>query len=395
MLKERIIVLLIALLLIFSTAVTFAQSNNNDSLSIATSKQGADVLIKDITNWALDVMTTEKPAYTFAVFPILSYDASTGLNMGMMPFLRVLPRWEGSGRYYRPSIYSASMKISTEGMFKVDATSVIFTEKKWFFYGYLALASYPDQFFGLGNVHTSADTLTTYWGQNYSLLVDALKGVGDRYYVGIRTDINYFNNDDFSRQIPEEELPGKDGSFSIGLGPSVSVDTRDDVVFPRSGSFHKISARFYSPHLGSTTRYQNINIDLRHYFPLGQNATLAVQGYFNGTYGDVPFTCLSTIGGTTMVRSIGYPRKYIDNNAWITQAEYRFNIWWRVGGTAFTGASNVYGKYSAGAFDNPHYFTGMGFRLGLLETSKVNFRIDFAVDNRGDKAFYLNLQEAF
>lgn len=376
-----------------STIDSTANYIQPDSIKTSAVKEN---FIAYATKEVLDLVTVETPRYAFAVYPLVGYTAATGLEMGVMPFLRVQPKWEGSGRYHRPSVYTSSVKISTKGLFNVDAGAIILTQNRWFVNANLVAYSYPDVFWGLGNDHNGKDTTTYFWSRNIFLLVDVLKGFHEGWFIGARLDVNYLSNNQFTNFEAVKNIPGIEGCNLIGLGPTLVYDTRDDVLFPRKGQFLKLSSRFYSKNIGSDYTFQSFNFDGRWYLPMSARSVLAFQGYANANFGDTPFSKLSNIGGVNLVRSIGYQRKYVDSHSWIIQSEYRFPVWWRIGGTTFAGASNIFGKYSTTkAFEKIHYFAGLGIRLQLLEKSRVNFRIDYGVGTQGDKAFYLTLMEAF
>jgi outer membrane translocation and assembly module TamA len=76
------------------------------------------------------------------------------------------------------------------------------------------------------------------------------------------------------------------------------------------------------------------------------------------------------------------------------QAEYRFELWKRIGVVAFGGAGEVaesFGKFTAGSVLPSG---GAGVRYRLTDENHVNLRADFAW-GKDSSALYISLAEAF
>ena len=73
-------------------------------------------------------------------------------------------------------------------------------------------------------------------------------------------------------------------------------------------------------------------LDVRKFISVkGDQSILAFQAFVSHSDGDVPFYKLSYIGGKRKLRGIPHPYKYLDNNSWLTQVEWRQKLWWRLG----------------------------------------------------------------
>ena len=78
--------------------------------------------------------------------------------------------------------------------------------------------------------------------------------------------------------------------------------------------------------------------DLRTYGPLGETSLVAIQLYSEATLGENPFQGQAWYGGGE--RAPGYFRgRYIDNNLYVLQAEYRwrFLLRWVLAGFVLVG----------------------------------------------------------
>jgi len=77
------------------------------------------------------------------------------------------------------------------------------------------------------------------------------------------------------------------------------------------------------------------------------------------------------------------------------QAEYRFPVWWRIGGAAFAGAGDVAGKVRELRADRIKWSVGCGVRFTFDARERINARLDVGI-GRGDNAgLYAMVLEAF
>ena len=76
------------------------------------------------------------------------------------------------------------------------------------------------------------------------------------------------------------------------------------------------------------------------------------------------------------------------------QAEYRRELFWKIGAVAFAGVGTVTPTLSE--LDNAEALpsVGLGLRLNIEETNHINFRVDFAW-GKDQSALYIGVGEAF
>lgn len=111
---------------------------------------------------------------------------------------------------------------------------------------------------------------------------------------------------------------------NMGLNSNIKIDTRDNDLFPFTGSFLRLSSRYYHKILNSEDEYFSGNYDLRQYltfeFPL--RSTLALRSSGGKTWGKYPFYHAQFIGGEDNLRA--YTRERFSGDAAVTfQAELR------------------------------------------------------------------------
>lgn len=188
-------------------------------------------------------------------------------------------------------------------------------------------------------------------------------------------------------------LPGGPGSTVVTAELGAVVDTRDNLVAPRSGTHARILPSLASKGTGSDFVFRRLTVDWRRYGSLGMYAT-AVQFQYDGVGGGtVPFDQLPMIGADSAMR--GYPRgRYRDRHALTGQGEIRSPHWRRVGAVAFAGAGTV--SHAFHALDSGTWFptAGVGLRYVVLPKDRTVARVDFGF-GRGSFGINVGIGEAF
>ncbi len=109
--------------------------------------------------------------------------------------------------------------------------------------------------------------------------------------------------------------------------------------------------------------------------------------------GRAPFFALCSIGNSADMR--GYPAGWErDRGMLVGQVEYRREIWWRFGVTAFVGAGQVASTFTDFKGSNTLPGGGAGVRFLLAKKNHINLRLDYSV-GQGSHAWYMGMGEAF
>ncbi len=104
-----------------------------------------------------------------------------------------------------------------------------------------------------------------------------------------------------------------------------------------------------------------------------------------------PFWDICELGMTKDIR--GYQiGQFRDNRMVVGQAEYRRELFWRLGAVAFAGAGAVGKTFSQ--FGNTEPGGGFGLRVILAKQNHINLRVDYAWGD-SSHATYVSLGEAF
>lgn len=351
----------------------------------------AACLVEDM----IDMVTVEKGRSTLSFYPMAGYSPRTGFELGVMPVWRIKPRNTDHSRFYRPTTFAPSFKVSTKGMYEVELDALAFTANRWMFISKFQYLFLPDEFYGIGN-QTKEPPFSNYDINRLAFTSDVLKGISDSWFVGLRLDVNYDEYSNFEGEVLNPSILGYEGDWVNGIGPGIAFDNRDDQLYTTKGWFVMCSATAYGSFIGSDYEFATANLDVRKFYSLkGDESVIGVQVVMCSTFGDVPFYKLASIGGKRMLRGIAHPYRYIDKHSWYAQAELRQHIWWRLGGVLFSGVGKVSPEFMQRPLSDVHVTGGLGLRFRVLPEEGLNFRMDFGASNRGDTGLYFTIREAF
>ncbi len=212
--------------------------------------------------------------------------------------------------------------------------------------------------------------------------------MGD-WYGGIQTRVISAN------QSIESDTEGESSNLELGdvtvagLGLAIEYDSRDLPMNSYSGQHFKVDALFNYQSTGTDNNYQSYSAYFRSYHSLTDSVVLAwdVQGCQRA--GTVPLWDACT------VKLRGFAATdYLGMQSASTQVEARWKFSKRWGLVGFAGVGSIDDSFS-GVQDNnsiPSY--GFGVRFMVLQSKRVNMRVDFARSDDSD-AVYLSVGEAF
>ncbi|MCU4175623.1 BamA/TamA family outer membrane protein [Carboxylicivirga sp. N1Y90] len=380
---RHLFVLLIFILLSFGLRLNAQTAEKEDSIKSNWLAKGAG-----FADDLLGVVTMENGRHAFSIYPAMGYSPRTGLEFGIMPVWRMqAKRAEVKG----PTTLSTSFLLSLGGMYNAKIDLRAFVAKNWLLWSKAQYTFLPDKFYGLGNA-PKQEPYSHYDLNVLTLSMDLAKGIGEKWFFGVRMDINRNMHENRTGDLLNESVTGYKGGWANGVGPMMVFDSRNDVLYPSKGSLLLISHLFY----GGDFKFTSSSIDYRKYFSIVKDKSiLAWQGAMTFTNGSVPFYKLSTIGGKELLRGIPHPHKYLDKNAWYSQLEWRQHFWWRIGATAFTGVGKVMPDFKSNFFSQLHAVAGLGFRFKVLPDEGLNFRLDYGVSNHNERSLFFTIREAF
>jgi len=228
---------------------------------------------------------------------------------------------------------------------------------------------------------------------------DFLTRIFERVFVGPRVTAI------FSKARPNIELDSQPETGSrledlltidtqlISFGLEVMRDTRDSLFYQRSGTYGLFRADVLREGMGSDFSYEKYNGTFSIYQSLGTHQVLAATANVCGINGEAPFFDECYLGLEKNVR--GYDVAFKQGTAlFAAQAEYRLELFWRIGLVGFFGVGQVANGYDNFTKDGWQPGGGFGIRFLVAKENHVNLRLDFAW-GRGSRATYLSAGEAF
>ncbi len=188
------------------------------------------------------------------------------------------------------------------------------------------------------------------------------------------------------------------GSKIHEAGPvfEITYDSRDLVVNAYSGMYLMTSFFKSLDKMGGNQNFEEIVLDARFYQTLNRKGnTLAFRVYGKQTFGAVPFTAMTLIGSTDLLR--GYLNgQYRDKTGLVMVTEWRRMFLKKNGNLSKTGMVLWMGTGSIGEnFEKLHHWlpnAGVGFRYQIQP--RMNVRIDFGL-GKNSSGLYFNFTEAF
>jgi outer membrane protein assembly factor BamA len=194
------------------------------------------------------------------------------------------------------------------------------------------------------------------------------------------------------RNFAKPELwNGQDNhSLNLGIGLTMTFDTRDNLTGPTKGVYVKVSQRFNPRFLANKYAFSLSEATASSYNRLWRDAILASMVHARITYGNTPWGLMSTLGGTNMR---GYfEGRYRDKSEIDLCVELRQHIWHRNGIAVWGGVASVFSKFSDITLSKilPNY--GLGYRWEFKKN--INVRLDLGF-GRNQTGFIFSINEAF
>jgi outer membrane protein assembly factor BamA len=329
----------------------------------------------------------------WVVLPGLNYSPERGLAVA------------GSVLYYyrtglggpdeRPSRIATNASISRDkrGQLALDPDLWLFggklnlsgaTQLSYFDYGY----------FGIGN-DTPVDDREDYTALRAGARAEAVLHIGGPFYGGALYDLRYENvtEVDEGGDLDMGTVSGASGGTLSGIGALARFDTRDNSFQPREGGLVTLSPRRYDGVMGSDSDFTRVVLDASWFFGLGGAHVLALDGRADFRAGDPPFDHLSQAGGGRLLRGM-LEGRYRGMHYVASQVEYRFPVWWRLGGVAFAGAGRVANSLDEIDLTGLKFSLGGGVRFAVKPAERINLRFD-AATSEGEFNIYFAIAEAF
>lgn len=323
------------------------------------------------------------------IMPSLFYTPETELGGGV-----AVGYYPEGGHGRRPSAVLTSLTVTTRSqiMFAV-VPDLYLGDARWHLRGELLAQEFPDLFYGIGP-DARVDDEEEFTARTFAADLTLQRETLPELWLGARAVARYDDVVDVEAGglLDGADVPGAGGGTAVGLGPAVTLDTRDSPFATRRGVYVDASLVGYAGAFGSDDDFTAMAADVRGFLPMGE-AVIAARAVARSAGDGAPFLLLPRLGGDRLMR--GYRGgRYRDARLAVAQAEARFPIAGRFGGVVFGSIGGVASTWDRlpppGDLERA---LGIGLRFRLTD-SGINLRADWA-RGRDSSALYLAFGEAF
>jgi outer membrane protein assembly factor BamA len=266
--------------------------------------------------------------------------------------------------------------------------------EKYNVYGEFGFQSENYLFFGIGN-HIPSNFQERYHLHVPRLRVSVLQRIYAHLYAGLiysienTTLINLLD----TGMLIKGTIPGSKGGLVSGAGGTLKYDNRDNQFYATKGYYVELFVLANSKITGSDYNFNKYSLNVSTYKALPLRQVLAFNAYALVNQNDVPFYQMAMLGGDTRMRGM-YNGRYRDKNCWILQAEYRVELFWKLGAAVFGGIGDVAPRINQFDLKNTRSTYGGGIRLLIDKKQHLNLRFDAGISNK-TLNYYFTIAEAF
>ncbi len=331
---------------------------------------------------------TKQNSWNFGAFPIFFYTDETKLAGGAG--IQIV--YPGKSERYSSSIGIIGFYTQNKQYIFQISPEIYVKDAIYKFSGNFGYANLPDVFYGIGNNTKKIDE-EDYTSRLFNFRSILQRKVFLNLYAGIQYDYARakLTKLEAGKLLYRGTIPGSEGGIVSGIGINVTWDSRNNNLYPSSGSYHQFSAVSYEPSLGSDFTFNSYLLDLRHYKSIIDQHILAVQSAIAISAGNPPFQMLNQLG--VFLRGY-YQSRFEDRYLVAFQMEYRMPLFWRFGLAGFVGCGEVAHEFKNISLKELKPSTGFGIRFALIPEQKVNLRIDFGF-GKDDSSFDVTITELF
>lgn len=331
-----------------------------------------------------------KDDFSISGFPVIFYLPETSLSLGAAG---IVVFNAGKEKAWRKSQITLGAAYTLKNQVLFFLPYELNLKQKWKLNGELGYYRYFYNYYGIG-IDSKKEDLETYDANYPRVLATLSYRLKPQILAGIQYRFDYFKIPRIDSLLAADNPKGAQGGGTVSsVGFTTTYDSRDDIFYPQNGIFATLTAETSGNYTGSSFNYSLIQFDFSAYKTIKSKHTLAANVFTGSTLGDSPFFTYFYFSSGKKGRGFN-DRRFIDKNMGVVQLEYRFPIYKRFRGTAFTSLGSV-GKTYGEVFTNRQLWSyGGGLRFQLSKKQKTNLRVDVAHGFEGIQ-FYITLGEAF
>lgn len=217
-----------------------------------------------------------------------------------------------------------------------------------------------------------------------------LARIGDSHWYAGPRYVYFDATTTFRAGSNAPELGDISAGQRIGMGALVvDYDSRDNIFYPRRGTFGELELQFARPGLGSSNSFDLYSLRGFHWMPVGKSLMLGLRGDSRLSSGQTPFYAQPYID----LRGVRKGR-YQDRNALVAEAELRWYVTPRWSVLGFSGVGKAYGRWHSFSEAENVVSAGAGFRYLVARKLGLAVGLDVA-HSRDQNAFYIQVGSAW
>ena len=344
-------------------------------------------MLRNIVFILIVIVSLSYAGTSFTALPIFFSSPDTGLGLGAKTEYRTTITGNNFINY-SVMAYETQMKQSALGL-GFDTRY-----ERYRIIGSLGFFNDLNYFYGIGpDSHWRNQEKYSETTAQASLSV--LVTLNENTFIGPILDERRYRPTEFEKDktLQTKTVPGSNGFLANGIGGQIIIDQRDQDLSPHQGSYFQVKAINYGKLTSTDYQFLKTFLDYRVYTDLGEDHVLASQVYATSSTGEeIPFQLLPAVGGDVL-RGY-YAQRWIDRNSFLIQTEYRKPLTTDVVGAVFVGAGQVAYNFQEMKFGQMETSFGAVLRYWLNKAERICVRLDVTYA-QGDRAFYLDIHEAF
>jgi len=383
---NRIFIITVALM---TCSPVFAhQEENSDDPELQPIPGGLPVdTIPDLRkdDMPLKVQRDKNSNFFVVPIPMSSPTFGTGLILGGAYFYPQSEQQKAS----QPASFTGAAAGYTDNKswFAGVVQQNYWAEDKWRFNAAAAYADFKLELIAPedGSEETSLDWLVR--GGIFQSSIS--RRIGGRWFLGVIGRYLDITQDlDLTGDSNDFNPGGEVRSPAIAL--SLDYDSRDVPTNAYQGRLFDLKSFFATQRQVENGSYQSYYARLRSYHHLADPLVLAWDVYGCKKSGRIP------LWDTCRLNLRGFPiTDYLSKESISAQVEARWRFYRRWGLVAFAGAGWVDESFGGRGEGETIPSYGVGLRFMVLESQRINVRVDYARTDEGGEAWYLSVMEAF
>ncbi|HEX5052798.1 MAG TPA: BamA/TamA family outer membrane protein [Planctomycetota bacterium] len=174
-----------------------------------------------------------------------------------------------------------------------------------------------------------------------------------------------------------------------GLTPSLTVDSRDNLFTPTTGSYLELTVGLFDEVLGGDAEFQRVYLLGMQYVPLSSQWFLGLRGDAAASFGDVPFYMrpFVVLRGVPLLRYQGETMASFE-------AELRWQFWERLSLVGFGGVGAAWNDFDRYANSASAVAGGVGVRYEIARAYGLHAGVDVAFGPE-DTVLYIQIGSAW